>query len=69
MAVQGQFRVIQGAVTCMIYYGRPTQHRRNFVFCLTVVCSSLGLNLKIRHGAVVDNIVANLCVKLDDDRL
>jgi len=29
----------------------------------------LGLNLKIRHGAIVDNIVTNLCVKLDDDRL
>ena len=29
----------------------------------------IGLNLKIRHGAIVDNIVANLCAKFDDDRL
>jgi len=25
--------------------------------------------LKIRHGAIVDNIVTNLCAKFDDDRL
>jgi len=25
--------------------------------------------MKIRHGAIVDNIVTNLCAKFDDDRL
>jgi len=29
----------------------------------------LGLNLKIRHDAIVDNIVTNLLAKFDDDRL
>jgi len=25
--------------------------------------------LKIRHGAIVDNVFVNLCAKIDDDRL
>jgi len=25
--------------------------------------------MKIRHGAIVDNVVTNVCVKFDDDRL
>ena len=25
--------------------------------------------MKIRHGAIVDNIDTNLCAKFDDDRL
>jgi len=29
----------------------------------------LGLNLKIRHGAIVDNVVNYVYAKFDDDRL
>jgi len=27
------------------------------------------INWKMRHGAIVDNVVANLYAKFDDDRL
>jgi len=31
-------------------------------------CQKL-INVKIRHGAIVENIVTDLCAKFNDDRL
>ena len=34
-----------------------------------IIINQLGLNLKIQHGAIVDNVVINPRAKFDDDRL
>ena len=34
-----------------------------------IIIDKLGLSLKIRHGATIDNVVTNLYAKFDDDRL
>jgi len=33
------------------------------------VINYLGLNLKIQHGAILENIVSNVYAKFDNDRL
>jgi len=34
-----------------------------------IITNSLGLNLKIRHGAIADNVVTYVYAKFGDDRL
>ena len=42
---------------------------RQFDDCRLIIINQLGLNLKICHDTIVENIVFNLYVKFNDDRL
>jgi len=39
------------------------------VHCTAIIVTQLGLNLKIRKGAIVGNVVTYVCAKFDDDPL